>query len=153
MKRVGEDLLLLSQRLDTEKASRCAQGPAGCGVREKTADVNIAAGLRGGGTACSSLARVACGVSPACALHVLRGYTGPVPLPLPMYQRLPPLPVCHSPCSTVHPVVSAPSNPYPHHTPTPRETEVSSLRSEVHDAIGNRNLADDQFKVGRWGVG
>ncbi len=27
---------------------------------------------------------------------------------------------------------------------------MSSLRSEVHDAIGNRNLADDQFKVGVW---
>ncbi len=27
------------------------------------------------------------------------------------------------------------------------EGEVSALRAEVHDAIGNRNLADDQFKV------
>ncbi|GFR51740.1 hypothetical protein Agub_g14186 [Astrephomene gubernaculifera] len=29
---------------------------------------------------------------------------------------------------------------------TTRETEVSSLRSEVHDAIANRNMLDDQFK-------
>ncbi|GIL59437.1 hypothetical protein Vafri_14118 [Volvox africanus] len=29
---------------------------------------------------------------------------------------------------------------------TSRETELSALRSEVHDAIGNRNLTDDQFK-------
>ncbi|PNW80868.1 hypothetical protein CHLRE_07g332950v5 [Chlamydomonas reinhardtii] len=27
-----------------------------------------------------------------------------------------------------------------------RDSEVSALRAEVHDAIGNRNLADDQFK-------
>lgn len=27
-----------------------------------------------------------------------------------------------------------------------RESEVAALRSEVHDALGNRNAADDQFK-------
>eukprot|EP00955_Chlamydomonas_euryale_P020883 221406-Chlamydomonas_euryale.AAC.1 len=29
---------------------------------------------------------------------------------------------------------------------TCREAELSGLRSEVHEALGNRNVADDQFK-------
>ncbi|MEW5301329.1 MAG: hypothetical protein WDW36_004194 [Sanguina aurantia] len=31
-----------------------------------------------------------------------------------------------------------------------RETEVSSLRQEVHDVLGNRNTSDDQFKTAVW---
>ncbi|MEW5318305.1 MAG: hypothetical protein WDW38_009538 [Sanguina aurantia] len=31
-----------------------------------------------------------------------------------------------------------------------RETEVSNLRQEVHDVLGNRNTSDDQFKTAVW---
>jgi hypothetical protein len=37
-------------------------------------------------------------------------------------------------------------NMYSHHAVVFRDAELSGLRSEIHEALGNRNLADEHFK-------
>jgi len=31
-----------------------------------------------------------------------------------------------------------------------RETELGQLRTEIHEVLGNRNVADEKFQVGGW---